>query len=48
MIDESIVDSKDLSKYSLMERAKVYIYKTLKKHAFIAILLLASVRLIDS
>jgi hypothetical protein len=26
-----------------MERAKIYIYKTLKKRAFIAILLLASI-----
>lgn len=44
MLDESKVNS-DTSKLPLMERAKIYIYKTLKKRAFIAILLLASVSL---
>lgn len=43
MIDESKINSSDQSKLPLMERAKIWIYKTLQKHAFIAILLLASV-----
>eukprot|EP00347_Sterkiella_histriomuscorum_P000568 403375347 len=42
---EEILDevNTDQSKLPFMERAKVYIYKTLQKNAFVAILLLASV-----
>ncbi len=38
----------DITKLPLSERLKVYIYKTLKKNAFITILLLASVIILTS
>lgn len=43
LLEEVNARSGDQKKLPLMERAKIYIYKTLKKRAFIAILLLASV-----
>ncbi len=43
MIDEKVVNAKDLSSVPFIERIKVLIYRLLQKHAFIVILALASI-----
>ena len=43
IIDESKLTKEEYSRLPLIERLKMLIYKTLQKHAFIAILVLASV-----
>jgi len=43
IIDESKISKEEYRRLPLIERLKIIIYKTLQKHAFIAILILASV-----
>ena len=43
IIDESKLTKEEYNRLPLIERLKMLIYKTLQKHAFIAILVLASV-----
>lgn len=45
IIDESKLTKEEYSRLPLIERLKMLIYKTLQKHAFIAILVLASVNI---
>lgn len=47
LIDESKVNLEDKSQLPLIERMKVFIYKTLQKNAFICILVLASVTIFN-
>ena len=43
IIDESKLTKEEYSRLPIIERLKMLIYKTLQKHAFVAILVLASV-----
>ena len=43
IIDESKISKEEYKRLPLIEKLKIMIYKTLQKHAFIAILVLASV-----